>query len=73
MTRKWASCSTSGLITFSVDLLDEPREFGEVVIVYELLHLVAPNHGPLFQSLLGAYLPGWRAATGDRAVCGALR
>lgn len=73
MTKKWASCSTQGIVTFNTQLLHERRDFGEAVIVHELLHLIAPNHGRLFQSLLGAYLPTWREVVGDRAVCGALR
>jgi hypothetical protein len=29
------------------------------VIVHELLHLIAPNHGKVFKSFLLAYLPDW--------------
>jgi predicted metal-dependent hydrolase len=57
MTRKWASCSTQGRVTFSTDLLKERRAFQEYVIVHELLHLKVPNHGKLFKSLLKAYTP----------------
>lgn len=57
MTKKWASCSAGGVVTFSTDLLDEDRGFGEAVIVHELIHLKVPNHGPVFRSLLKAYLP----------------
>jgi predicted metal-dependent hydrolase len=65
MRRKWASCSTAGTVTFSVDLLRETSEFQEVVIVHELLHLLVPNHGPVFRSLMKAYLPNWeRIASG---------
>src|SRR5436309_2272367 len=60
MTRKWASCSTKGYISFNSDLLRQPRRFQEFVIVHELLHLKVPNHGKLFKSLLTAYLPSWR-------------
>ena len=73
MTNKWASCSASGLLTFNAELLEQDKAFGEAVIVHELLHLIVPNHGPLFQSLLGAYMPGWHGALSNRAVCGALR
>ena len=59
MTRKWASCSSRGWVCFSMDLLQEKRDFQEYVIVHELLHLQVPNHGPLFKSLLRAYLPEW--------------
>lgn len=57
-TKKWGSCSSSGTLTFSRDLLAKPRSIGEAVIVHELLHLQVPNHGRLFRSLLEAHLPG---------------
>ena len=59
MKKKWASCSSHGRICFSADLLKEPRDFQEYVIVHELLHLEVPNHGKVFKSLLNAYLPEW--------------
>jgi predicted metal-dependent hydrolase len=59
MTRKWASCSTGGRICFNTELLEAPAAFRELVIVHELLHLLVPNHGKLFKSLMSAYLPGW--------------
>lgn len=58
MQSKWASCSPSGAVSFSLDLLEERRSFGEAVIVHELLHLKVRNHGPVFRSLLRAFLPG---------------
>jgi|SRR5437773_5972558 len=57
MTRKWASCSSKGRVTFNSELLDQPYRFQEFVIVHELLHLKIPNHGKLFKSLVNAYLP----------------
>jgi predicted metal-dependent hydrolase len=56
MERKWASCSTTGRITFNSELFDQPYRFQEFVIVHELLHLKIPNHGKLFKSLLRAHL-----------------
>lgn len=56
MRRKWASCSSQGRLTFSLDLLRQPASFRREVIVHELLHLKIPNHGTLFRSLLRAYL-----------------
>lgn len=73
MSKKWASCSPLGTVTFSTGLLTESREFGEAVIVHELLHLIAPNHGRLFRGLYSSYMPNWREVVGDRAVCGAFR
>lgn len=56
MKRKWASCSSSGRLTFATDLLHQPADFRAEVIVHELLHLKIPNHGPLFRALFKAYL-----------------
>ncbi|MBU1150932.1 MAG: M48 family metallopeptidase [Proteobacteria bacterium] len=66
MTKKWASCSSKGRVSFSADLLLEPRTFQEYVIVHELLHLQVPNHGKLFKSLMNAYLPGWEKILAER-------
>ena len=72
MTKKWASCSSSGRVCFSTDLLLEEAVFRETVIVHELLHLRVPNHGKLFKSLLKAYLPKWEAVARGRVkqLCG---
>lgn len=59
MMRKWASCSSSGCLSFSDDLLSQRKEFRDYVIVHELLHLKVPNHGKLFKRLLDAFVPGW--------------
>lgn len=56
LTSKWASCSTEGRLTFSTDLLAQPRRFREEVIVHELVHLLVPNHGKLFRALMRAEL-----------------
>ena len=56
MTRKWASCSTNGRLTFDTRLLRQPTPFRTQVIVHELVHLKVPNHGKLFRSLVRAYL-----------------
>ncbi len=59
MTRKWGSCSTSGIITLSDDLTDQDTGFQDFVIAHELLHLRLPNHGKLFKALLAAHVPDW--------------
>lgn len=56
MRRKWASCSTAGNLSFNSELLDLDRELGDYVIVHELLHFFAPNHGKLWKSLMRAHL-----------------
>lgn len=55
----WASMSTAGNLTLSRELLALPRDLGEYVIVHELVHLLAPNHGKVFKSFMLAYLPDW--------------
>jgi hypothetical protein len=59
MTTKWASISTSGRLTLNTDLLALPKPLGEFVIIHELVHLLAPNHGRVFKSFMYAYLPDW--------------
>lgn len=60
MTRKWGSCSTSGIVTLAVDLADQETCFQDFVIVHELLHLRVPNHGKVFKALMSAHVPRWR-------------
>jgi len=57
MANKWASCSTTGYFTFNIDLLDMDRSLGRYVILHELLHFFAPNHGKLWKSLMTLYMP----------------
>ena len=59
MQRKWASISMTGRLTLNTELLHLPKTLTEFVIVHELVHLLAPNHGKLFKSFMSAYLPDW--------------
>lgn len=59
MRSKWASISTDGRLTLNSELLGLRPELCDYVIVHELLHLRAPNHGKLWKSLMHAYLPEW--------------
>jgi predicted metal-dependent hydrolase len=59
MSRKWASISTSGRLTLNSELLEMPKLLGEFVIVHEVVHIIAPNHGKVFKSFMFAYLPDW--------------
>lgn len=56
MTRKWASCSTSGRLTFDSTLLTLSHKLQDYVIVHELLHFSVPNHGKLWKSLMRVHL-----------------
>lgn len=68
MKKKWASCSSSGRLYLSLELLNKEAAFREVVIVHELLHLRVPNHGKLFKSLMNAYMPGWEKVYNERST-----
>ena len=57
MKNKWGSCSSKGTLTLNEELTKLPLEYVEYVIVHELLHLIIPNHGRTFKTLLYAYLP----------------
>ena len=56
MVTKWASCSTAGNLTFNEELLELEEDVRDYVIVHELLHFHAPNHGRLWKSLMHAHL-----------------
>jgi predicted metal-dependent hydrolase len=56
MRNKWASCSTAGNLSFNIELLQLNRDLGDYVIVHELLHFSAPNHGRLWKSLMRVHL-----------------
>jgi len=56
MSRKWASCSTAGTLSFNDELITMAAELGDYVIVHELLHFSVPNHGKLWKSLMRAHL-----------------
>ena len=60
MTRKWGSCSTTGIITLALDLADQEPGFQDFVIAHELLHLRVPNHGKLFKALMSVHVPDWK-------------
>lgn len=56
MSKKWASWSTNGNLTLNEELLGVEPEVADYVIVHELLHDTAPNHGKLWKSLMRAHL-----------------
>lgn len=56
MSRKWASCSTAGTLSFNDELIGMDPKLGDYVIVHELLHFSVPNHGKLWKMLMRAHL-----------------
>lgn len=61
MTSIWGSCHwRKRLVTYNTELARKPRDLVEYVVVHELTHLQAHDHGPSFQALMDARLPDWR-------------
>ncbi|HRL10956.1 MAG TPA: M48 family metallopeptidase [Aggregatilineales bacterium] len=60
MRRKWGSCSSKGHITLNTMLLTVPYELMEYIVVHELVHLMAFDHGNFFHALMRLYMPDYR-------------
>lgn len=57
----WGSCNwRKRLITYNPELARAPRELVEYVVVHELTHLKAHDHGKRFYALMDERLPGWQ-------------
>lgn len=55
---RWASCSTSGEMSFNWRLLLAPAAVLEAVVWHEVCHLVVPDHSRRFWALLARWHPG---------------
>jgi predicted metal-dependent hydrolase len=57
---RWASCSTSGAMSFNWRLLLAPAEILDYVVEHEVAHLDVQDHSPRFWTLLATRCPEWR-------------
>ena len=57
--RRWASCSTTGTLSFSWRLVLAPPEVIDYVVVHELVHLRQPDHSARFWEKVGQAMPGY--------------
>jgi predicted metal-dependent hydrolase len=57
---RWASCSSTGAMSFNWRLLLAPAEILDYVVEHEVAHLEVQDHSDRFWSLLGARCPDWR-------------
>jgi predicted metal-dependent hydrolase len=70
MKSKWASCSAASNFTFNAELLAFDQYVSDYVIVHELLHFFAPNHGKLWKSLMRAHLGDYEKAQAELEKAG---
>lgn len=57
---RWASCSSSGAMSFNWRLLLAPERVLDYVIWHEVCHLEVPNHSSRFWELLERWLPDFK-------------
>ena len=57
---RWASCSSSGAMSFNWRLLLAPAEILDYVVEHEVAHLEVPDHSERFWSLLASRCPAYR-------------
>ena len=59
---RWGSCNVrTAAVMINFRLVYRPRECLEYVVVHELAHLHAADHGPRFKAFMYRYLPDWRS------------
>ena len=64
MKTKWATVDvTKRIITLNVELMKQNHDSLTAVIVHELSHFSARNHGAPFIAVMDAQLPDWRGRT----------
>ena len=57
---RWASCSSSGAMSFNWRLLLAPPEILDYVVEHEVCHLTVHDHSRRFWGLLASRMPGYR-------------
>jgi predicted metal-dependent hydrolase len=57
---RWASCSSSGAMSFNWRLLLAPEPILDYVVEHEVAHLEVPNHSARFWALVAGRCPDYR-------------
>jgi predicted metal-dependent hydrolase len=57
---RWASCSSTGAMSFNWRLLLAPPEILEYVVEHEVAHLEVLDHSASFWELLASRCPDWQ-------------
>jgi predicted metal-dependent hydrolase len=56
---RWASCSSSGAMSFNWRLLLAPAEILDYVVEHEVCHLEVMDHSPRFWALVANHMPAY--------------
>ncbi len=59
--KRWASCSSSGKLNFSLRCQALSDEQLSYLVLHELAHMVHFDHSPAFHALLRAHMPSYRS------------
>jgi predicted metal-dependent hydrolase len=63
--RRWGVCEgRTRVVSFHWELVLQPPEIVDYVVVHELAHLHEPNHGPRFWRRVAAVMPDWKRRRG---------
>jgi predicted metal-dependent hydrolase len=66
MTTRWGTCNhRTKQIRLNTELVTKPIHLLEYVVVHEMVHLIVPNHGARFVSLMTEHYPSWREARAE--------
>lgn len=61
MRTRWGACNAAKRrIALNPALVHVPRRCIEYVVVHELVHLLVPDHSPLFERAMDRRMPRWR-------------
>lgn len=66
MKTQWGSCNPkAGHIRLNTELVKKPQDLLSYIVLHEMAHLIAPNHGEEFLALLHQHYPAWREARAE--------